>query len=175
MLLLLLSCFSHVRLCVTPETAAHQASPTIILLPPTRIDDKSGCASQKIKELVPTTDSHVFSVIGMPSLKDTDTEKVIAERKEDARPFSSLNDILEPHINIDAEDWFTLVFSISAGTAEDIEYAFRNKFELCDAIKPLTNQEFNASSNRSISRGLSITPAHKQTNESTSYRIKQGY
>src|SRR5574338_477703 len=25
MLLLLLSCFSHVRLCVTPETAAHQA------------------------------------------------------------------------------------------------------------------------------------------------------
>lgn len=147
---------------------------TIILLPPTRIDDKSGCASQKIKELVPATDSHVFSVIGMPSLKDTDTEKVIAERKEDARPFSSLNDILEPHINIDAEDWFTLVFSISAGTAEDIEYAFRNKFELCDAIKPLTNQEFNASSNRSISRGLSITPAHEQENNSTSYQDKAG-
>ena len=27
MLLLLLSCFSHVRLCVTPETADHQAPP----------------------------------------------------------------------------------------------------------------------------------------------------
>ena len=28
-LLLLLSCFSHVQLCVTPETAAHQASPPL--------------------------------------------------------------------------------------------------------------------------------------------------
>ena len=27
LLLLLLSCFSHVRLCATPETAAHQAPP----------------------------------------------------------------------------------------------------------------------------------------------------
>ena len=29
MLLLLLSCFSHVQLCVTPETAAHQAPPSL--------------------------------------------------------------------------------------------------------------------------------------------------
>ena len=29
MLLLLLSCFSRVRLCVTPETAAHQAPPSL--------------------------------------------------------------------------------------------------------------------------------------------------
>ena len=29
LLLLLLSCFSHVRLCATPETAAHQASPSL--------------------------------------------------------------------------------------------------------------------------------------------------
>ena len=29
LLLLLLSRFSHVRLCVTPETAAHQASPSL--------------------------------------------------------------------------------------------------------------------------------------------------
>ena len=29
LLLLLLSCFSRVRLCVTPETAAHQASPSL--------------------------------------------------------------------------------------------------------------------------------------------------
>ena len=29
MLLLLLNHFSHVRLCVTPETAAHQASPSL--------------------------------------------------------------------------------------------------------------------------------------------------
>ena len=29
MLLLLLSCFSYVRLCVTPETAAHQAPPSL--------------------------------------------------------------------------------------------------------------------------------------------------
>ena len=29
LLLLLLSRFSHVRLCVTPETAAHQAPPTL--------------------------------------------------------------------------------------------------------------------------------------------------
>ena len=29
LLLLLLSCFSHVRLCVTPETAAHQAPPSL--------------------------------------------------------------------------------------------------------------------------------------------------
>ena len=28
-MLLLLSCFSHVRLCATPETAAHQASPSL--------------------------------------------------------------------------------------------------------------------------------------------------
>ena len=28
-MLLLLSCFSHVRLCVTPETAAHQAAPSL--------------------------------------------------------------------------------------------------------------------------------------------------
>ena len=28
-LLLLLSCFSHVRLCATPETAAHQAPPSL--------------------------------------------------------------------------------------------------------------------------------------------------
>ena len=29
LLLLLLSCFSHLRLCVTPETAAHQAPPSL--------------------------------------------------------------------------------------------------------------------------------------------------
>ena len=29
MLLLLLSCFSRVRLCATPETAAHQAPPSL--------------------------------------------------------------------------------------------------------------------------------------------------
>ena len=29
LLLLLLSCFSHVRLCVTPKTAAHQAPPSL--------------------------------------------------------------------------------------------------------------------------------------------------
>ena len=29
MLLLLLSCFSHVRLCATPQTAAHQAPPSL--------------------------------------------------------------------------------------------------------------------------------------------------
>ena len=29
LLLLLLSRFSHVRLCATPETAAHQASPSL--------------------------------------------------------------------------------------------------------------------------------------------------
>src|SRR5574340_1162806 len=29
MLLLLLSCFSRVRLCVTPQTAAHQAPPSL--------------------------------------------------------------------------------------------------------------------------------------------------
>ena len=29
LLLLLLSCFIHVRLCVTPETAAHQAPPSL--------------------------------------------------------------------------------------------------------------------------------------------------
>ena len=29
LLLLLLSCFSHVRLCATPETAAHQAPPSL--------------------------------------------------------------------------------------------------------------------------------------------------
>ena len=29
LLLLLLSCFSHVRLCVTPQTSAHQAPPSL--------------------------------------------------------------------------------------------------------------------------------------------------
>ena len=29
LLLLLLSCFSHVRLCASPETAAHQAPPSL--------------------------------------------------------------------------------------------------------------------------------------------------
>ena len=29
LLLLLLSCFSHVRLCATPQTAAHQAPPSL--------------------------------------------------------------------------------------------------------------------------------------------------
>ena len=29
LLLLLLSCFSHVQLCVTPKMAAHQASPSL--------------------------------------------------------------------------------------------------------------------------------------------------
>ena len=28
-MLLLLSCFSHVRLCATPQTAAHQAAPSL--------------------------------------------------------------------------------------------------------------------------------------------------
>ena len=32
LLLLLLSRFSHVQLCVTPETAAHQAPPTPLIL-----------------------------------------------------------------------------------------------------------------------------------------------
>ena len=33
MLLLLLSRFSHVRLCVTPQTAAHKAAPSLSPVP----------------------------------------------------------------------------------------------------------------------------------------------
>ena len=32
LLLLLVSCFSHGRLCATPQTAAHQASPSLGIL-----------------------------------------------------------------------------------------------------------------------------------------------
>ena len=104
----------------------------------------------------------IFCVAGMPSLKDADTEKVISERKEESRSYSSLNDVLESHLNVSSP--FTIVFSVSPTATSQVLEAFQRKFNLRDIIKPFTQQEFNRSKGKTTGRGFNITPKHKTTN-----------
>ena len=84
---------------------------------------------------------HVYCLTGMPSYKDTDTDKVVSERDEEKRPFSSINDILEAHLNVDGD--FYLIFSISPAPNRCIQKVFNDKFALKNLIKPLLEQTIN--------------------------------
>ena len=102
---------------------------------------------------------NIFCISGMPSPKDLEVDRLVAERKEDARPFLSLNDVLEPHLNSDSS--FTVVFTISAAAASSIRDSFEEKFSLRSALKPLLERDIQLSENQSD--GISITPEHETT------------
>ena len=90
---------------------------------------------------------NIFCISGMPSPKDLEVDRLVAERKEDTRPFLSLNDVLEPHLNSDSS--FTVVFTISAAAASSIRDSFEEKFSLRSALKPLLERDIQLSENQS--------------------------
>ena len=115
--------------------------------------------------------NEIYCVSGMPSPKDLEVDRLVAERKEDARSFLSLNDAIEPHLH--AGSAFTVVFSVSAASSSDIRTSFEEKFSLRDAITPSIEQSFQFSENMTEGTGISITPAHETT--STTDSKKQGF
>ncbi len=115
---------------------------------------------------------HVYCLTGMPSFKDTDIDKVVSERDEEKRPFSSINDILEAHLNVDGE--FYIIFSITPAPNRCIQKAFHDKFTLKNKIKPLLEQTKNNTTGKSwgTNEGISITPAHQTKSSSDSHTKK---
>lgn len=113
-------------------------------------------------------DKHLNSIhliSGMPSPKDMDVERFVSERKEDARPFLSLNDAIEPHLYTDGA--FTVVFSVSAASSEDLRATFEEKFALRNAIRPFLEREINVSENLTTGNAVTITPYHQTTSTTT--------
>lgn len=108
-------------------------------------------------------------VVGMPSLKGHDPDKVLADRDEEKRTYSSLNDIVEPFINLDTS--FTLVFTVTPCTQTDLEAAFNSKFTLRNLLKPFLEQEFNHSEGTSTGTGINITP--ETISKSSNYNEKR--
>lgn len=111
------------------------------------------------------TDRSVYAVVGMPSLKDMDPEKIIADRNEDSRPYASLNDLLEPYVN--EKGAFTVIFSVKPCSEGDVQTAFQGKFRLKDLIKPYCEQEINHTEGKSWGTGMNITPRHETVNTSS--------
>lgn len=115
---------------------------------------------------------HAFCLTGMPSYKDSDTDKAISERDEEKRPFSSINDILEAHLHVDGE--FYIVFSTAPAPGKYIQKSYNDKFSLKNLLKPLIEQTMNITQGHTwgTNSGLSITPAHETTSTSESVTKK---
>lgn len=107
----------------------------------------------------------VYLISGMPSPKDMDVDRVVSERKEEARSFLSLNDAIEPHLY--TESAFTVIFSVSAASSEDLRATFEEKFALRNAIRPFLDREVNVSENLTTGNAVSITPRHETTSTTT--------
>ena len=98
--------------------------------------------------------SKMYCVAGMPSYKTPAAEKVVADRDEKARPYASINDILEPHLH--SQDDFCIVFSVTKASGEDIAGRFKSKFELRDKIKPLIERDINHTEGTASGEAISI-------------------
>ena len=90
-----------------------------------------------------------YCVSGFPSYKNVETDKVIADRDEEKRPFASLNDIIESHLNIG--DDFCIVFTVARASADDILKVFEDKFAIQDKIAPLISRDITE--NEGYARG----------------------
>lgn len=123
-------------------------------------ETKSGSGLSLDKSL-----NSIYLISGMPSPKDMDVERFVSERKEDARPFLSLNDAIEPHLYTDSA--FTVVFSVSAASSDDLRATFEEKFALRNALKPFLDREVNVSESLTTGEAVSITPEHTTTSTST--------
>lgn len=105
----------------------------------------------------------IYCISGMPSPKDLEIDRIVADRKEENRSFLSLNDAIEPHLYTDSA--FTVVFSVSSASASDIRESFNEKFQLRNAIKPFLDSEIAFSENLTTGDAISITPEHETTSE----------
>ena len=156
--------------CIFPESRIERIKSTSLerargrVLPEVLRDLSTGSEEGNVRPL-----NEIFCVTGMPSPKDQDAEKIIGERRGDARPYSSLNTILEPHLNVESP--FTIVFTISPATSTAIEAAFREKFKLRDAIRPLTQMEVNRTKSTSWGDNVNIT-VQRHRNAVQSAKVK---
>ena len=107
LLLLLLSCFSHVRLCATPETAAHQAPPSLGF---SRQEHWSGLHFQCMKV---KSESEVIQ--SYPTLRDP---------MDCSLPGSSVHRILQARVL----EWGAIAFSMAYLTLALFEYYKNDSF-----------------------------------------------
>jgi len=115
---------------------------------------------------------HTYCLTGMPSYKDSETDKAVSTRDEEKRPFSSINDILEAHLHISGE--FYIVFTIAPAPGRCIQKSYDDKFALKNLISPLLEHNMNITQGKAwgTNSGLSITPAHETTTHSESVTKK---
>lgn len=110
--------------------------------------------------------SGVSIITGVPSPKKLERDELSASRDEEARPFASLNDALEPVLE---ETSFTLVFVLARADAQSIQATFETKTVLRDVIAPFIEREISKSastthekhSDRSRADSTSTTPQEK--------------
>jgi len=109
--------------------------------------------------------SDVSIITGVPSPKRIEREELSSTRDEEARPFASLNDALEPVID---EASFTLVFVAARSDAQSIQASFDTKTMLRSEIAPLIEQEVTGSvsvtheKHRDKSTAASTNKTHQQ-------------
>ena len=111
---------------------------------------------------------NLFCLIGMPSYKNAKATDVSIERDEEKRPFASINDVIESHINVDED--FSIIFTIAQAPGVAVQESAKIKFDMRNQIKPFLEQSYNLTTgaSRGTNCSLSITPAHEVKNVSTS-------
>lgn len=115
--------------------------------------------------------SKMYCVVGMPSFKTSAAEKIVSDRDEKARPYASINDILEPHLH--SQDEFSIVFSVMKASGEAIATRFKRKFELRDKIKPYIERDISHSDGETAGDSVTINITEPVTTTSTTCHAAQ--
>jgi hypothetical protein len=144
----------HKRLVVLCDSLARRSFPESEL---TLLKPESVVA--KLEEASKQWGRQVTCVAGVPSPKELEGDRLIADRDEETRPFASLNDAMEALIE---EDDFAVVFSVAKASPADLLAQFRAKADLRDQIGPSIKQELGRNWSQSRESG-------EQTNKSRTW------
>ncbi|NLF17554.1 MAG: ATP-binding protein, partial [Lentisphaerae bacterium] len=98
--------------------------------------------------------SQVSCVAGVPSPKDLEGDRLVAERDEEARPFASLNDVGDA---LDQEGAFAIVFSVTRAPSSEILERFRAKAVLRDHVRPHIKLEIGRNESQGKQTGTQKT------------------
>lgn len=118
--------------------------------------------SQVLDDIEEGGRSHLTAVTGVPSPKIIEKDSVFGDRDIKRRPYASLNDVLEPFID---EDAFTLVFSVSKASRDELENELRVASKIRSQLRPLIEGE-NSRTEGEQKNNVEVTGGAKNKGES---------
>ena len=125
LLLLLLSCFNRVRLCVTPQTAAHQAPPSL------------GFSKQEYWSGLPFPSPKCMKVKSESEV--TPSRLTLRDPMDCSLPGSSIHGIFQARLL----EWGAIAFSPYQATNGILHRARTNNFTICMEIQKTSNSQSN--------------------------------